>query len=113
MIHSFWVPELLFKRDVFPGDVRNGSRSTVEPGGRYVGRCAELCGTYHSHDELRAAGGAAGAVKKQFLTNLQDGIVDPGGVGSRSGSHPWAETTFPFETKAIRADPAQGRRYMR
>src|ERR1700753_4029552 len=23
VIHSFWVPELLFKRDVFPGNVRN------------------------------------------------------------------------------------------
>ena len=57
VIHSFWVPELLFKRDVFPGNVVNTVRDH-DPArrARYVGRCAELCGTYHSmmNFELRA-----------------------------------------------------------
>jgi len=48
VIHSFWVPELLFKRDVFPGNVRNVFEVTLDKEGRYVGRCAELCGTYHA-----------------------------------------------------------------
>jgi cytochrome c oxidase subunit 2 len=48
VIHSFWVPELLFKRDVFPGNVRNVFEVTLDREGRYVGRCAELCGTYHA-----------------------------------------------------------------
>jgi cytochrome c oxidase subunit 2 len=49
VIHSFWVPELLFKRDVFPGNVRNVFEVTLDREGRYVGRCAELCGTYHAY----------------------------------------------------------------
>jgi hypothetical protein len=51
VIHSFWVPEFLFKLDVIPGN-ENGRNNvfevTVEQEGSYVGRCAELCGTYHA-----------------------------------------------------------------
>ncbi len=55
VIHSFWVPELLFKRDVIPGRT-NSFEVTIDKVGAYVGRCAELCGTYHSsmNFELRA-----------------------------------------------------------
>ena len=34
VIHSFWVPELLFKRDVFPGNVRNVFEVTLDTRGR-------------------------------------------------------------------------------
>jgi cytochrome c oxidase subunit 2 len=51
VIHSFWVPEFLFKLDVIPGN-ENGRDNvfevTVREEGSYVGRCAELCGTYHA-----------------------------------------------------------------
>jgi len=52
VIHSFWVPEFLFKLDVIPGN-ENGRNNvfevTVQKEGSYVGRCAELCGTYHAY----------------------------------------------------------------
>jgi cytochrome c oxidase subunit 2 len=52
VIHSFWVPEFLFKLDVIPGN-ENGRNNvfevTVHEKGAYVGRCAELCGTYHAY----------------------------------------------------------------
>jgi cytochrome c oxidase subunit 2 len=52
VIHSFWVPEFLFKLDVIPGN-NNGRNNvfdvTVQKEGSYVGRCAELCGTYHAY----------------------------------------------------------------
>src|SRR3954454_21967592 len=52
VIHSFWVPEFLFKLDVIPGN-ENGRDNvfevTVREEGAYVGRCAELCGTYHAY----------------------------------------------------------------
>ena len=60
VIHSFFVPDFLFKRDVFPQPEKNDSdnvfQTTVEEEGAFVGRCAELCGTYHStmNFELRA-----------------------------------------------------------
>ncbi len=47
VIHSFWVPGFLFKMDVVPGRTNTFSFTpTVE--GTFEGRCAELCGTYHS-----------------------------------------------------------------
>lgn len=47
VIHSFWVPSFLFKLDVVPG--RNNSFSfTPTREGTYAGKCAELCGVYHS-----------------------------------------------------------------
>src|SRR4029453_13028338 len=51
VVHSFWVPDTLFKRDVFPAATKNQNNEwQVRATGRgsYVGRCAELCGTYHS-----------------------------------------------------------------
>jgi cytochrome c oxidase subunit 2 len=52
VIHSFWVPDFLFKRDVFPDPAANNTdnvfQNTIEQTGAFVGRCAELCGTYHS-----------------------------------------------------------------
>lgn len=63
VIHSFFVPDFLFKRDVFPepamNDTDNVFQITVEEPGAFVGRCAELCGTYHAYMifELRALPG--------------------------------------------------------
>jgi cytochrome c oxidase subunit 2 len=62
VIHSFWVPEFLFKLDVIPGN-ENGRNNvfqvTVRKTGAYVGRCAELCGTFHAfmNFEVRAVTG--------------------------------------------------------
>ena len=47
VIHSFWVPETLFKRDVVPGKA-NGFDMTFNAPGIYKGQCAELCGTEHA-----------------------------------------------------------------
>jgi cytochrome c oxidase subunit 2 len=52
VIHSFWVPEFLFKLDVIPGNENgrdNVFQVTVRDKGAFVGRCAELCGTYHAY----------------------------------------------------------------
>lgn len=45
--HSFWVPGFLYKKDVLPGKT---NYITLEPlrEGTYMGKCAELCGEYHS-----------------------------------------------------------------
>jgi cytochrome c oxidase subunit 2 len=60
VIHSFFVPEFNFKRDVFPLPEKNHQsytfQNTIDQEGSFVGRCAELCGTYHSgmNFEVRA-----------------------------------------------------------
>jgi len=48
VIHSFWVPVFLKKIDMLPGLV-NYLQVTPTQIGTYQGKCAELCGTYHSH----------------------------------------------------------------
>jgi cytochrome c oxidase subunit 2 len=47
VIHSFWVPEFLFKRDVIP-DHPNHFSITATQTGTFTGHCSELCGLYHS-----------------------------------------------------------------
>ena len=46
VIHAFYVPKFLFKRDVVPGRT-NTFDFTVEEPGTYRGQCAELCGAFH------------------------------------------------------------------
>ena len=47
VIHSFGIPAFLMKMDVIPGRV-NHYEVTPDTEGRFVGKCYELCGTYHS-----------------------------------------------------------------
>lgn len=47
VIHSFWVPQFLMKMDVLPGRVNIFQVTTTEEGS-FDGKCAELCGAYHS-----------------------------------------------------------------
>jgi len=61
VIHSFFVPEFHFKRDVFPHPEKNNQDNVfqidqIDRPGAFVGRCAELCGSYHAvmNFEVRA-----------------------------------------------------------
>ena len=47
VIHSFWVPSFYMKMDVIPGKT-NTFQATPNREGRFAGKCAELCGVYHS-----------------------------------------------------------------
>jgi len=47
VIHSFWVPSFLYKMDIIPGKT-NTFQVTPTEIGLYEGKCAELCGEYHS-----------------------------------------------------------------
>ncbi|MEP7193275.1 MAG: cytochrome c oxidase subunit II [Actinomycetota bacterium] len=46
--HSFWVPQFLEKLDVIPGQVNRFQIVPTEIG-TFQGKCAELCGAYHSN----------------------------------------------------------------
>ena len=49
VIHAWYVPQFLFKRDVVPG-ITNKFDFTIDPGDAnqvFRGQCAELCGTGH------------------------------------------------------------------
>ncbi len=50
VIHAFYVPKFLFKRDVVPG-LENNFDFTIDPADvnqTFRGQCAEFCGTFHS-----------------------------------------------------------------
>lgn len=96
VIHSFWVPDLLFKRDVFPGNLDNKFETTILSEGAYVGRCAELCGTYHygMNFEVRAV---SPEKFQQWLEAKEAGASTPDALRA-IGEAPYAVTTFPFET---------------
>ncbi|MBW8730955.1 MAG: cytochrome c oxidase subunit II [Terrabacter sp.] len=47
VIHSFWVPAFMMKMDMLPGKT-NKFQLTPTQVGTFQGKCAELCGAYHS-----------------------------------------------------------------
>ncbi len=47
VIHSWWVPDLGWKRDAIPGFI-NEAWALIEQPGTYRGQCAELCGRDHA-----------------------------------------------------------------
>jgi cytochrome c oxidase subunit 2 len=103
VIHSFWVPEFLFKRDVIPMPAGhdNQFQITAFQTGHYVGRCAELCGTYHSqmNFEVRVVTPEKYAEYKKALVAL--GPLDPARQPealAAIGEVPVATTTHPFNT---------------
>jgi len=46
VIHSWWVPDLGWKKDTIPGFINEAWTSVKKPG-TYRGQCAELCGKDH------------------------------------------------------------------
>jgi cytochrome c oxidase subunit 2 len=48
VIHSFYVPQFLYKKDVVPGRVNEFDIIVTEPG-TYGGQCAEFCGVGHAN----------------------------------------------------------------
>ena len=47
VIHSFWIPAFLYKLDTIPGTT-NTFQVVPQREGDFVGKCAELCGEFHS-----------------------------------------------------------------
>jgi cytochrome c oxidase subunit 2 len=79
VIHSFWVPAFLFKMDVVPG--RDNSFSfTPTTEGEFVGRCAELCGAYHSRMLFNVEVVSA----EEYAAHLQE-LADQGQTGVAQG----------------------------
>jgi cytochrome c oxidase subunit 2 len=119
VIHSFWVPEFLFKRDVIPYGTTSTARDnqfefTPTSTGSFVGRCAELCGTYHSqmNFEVRVVS------PEQFQKYLDALAKYPPGdknfparqslAMQAAGLPPYATTTHPFNTDRTARSATQG-----
>jgi cytochrome c oxidase subunit 2 len=46
VVHAFYVPAFLFKRDAIPGRT-NEFDLTIDNADTYRGQCAEFCGVFH------------------------------------------------------------------
>ena len=102
VIHGFWVPEFLFKRDVIPNPQANNSDNTfqiseIQQTGAFVGRCTEMCGTYHSmmNFELRVV---QPNDFKAYLQQRIDGKTNAEALQAIN-QPPTAVTTKPFDTR--------------
>jgi cytochrome c oxidase subunit 2 len=102
VVHTFWVPEFLFKRDVIPNADANNSvhvfqTEEIQKPGAFVGHCAEFCGTYHSmmNFEVRVV---APNDFKAYLQQRMDGKSNAEALQA-IGQPPLAVTTHPFDTK--------------
>jgi cytochrome c oxidase subunit II len=102
VIHGFWVPEFLFKRDVMPNPEANHSDyvfqvSKIEQTGAFVGRCTEMCGTYHSmmNFEVRVV------EPNDFKAYMDARIAGKTNAEALQAIHqaPLATTTHPFESR--------------
>ena len=102
VVHAFWVPEFLFKRDVMPYPHENHSVNVfqvadINQTGAFVGHCAEMCGTYHSmmNFEVRVV------TPNDFKAYLQQRIAGKTNAEALQAiaQPPLAVTTHPFDTR--------------
>jgi cytochrome c oxidase subunit 2 len=113
VINSFWVPEFLFKRDVIPyGTAEQQAKSglhdnrfefTATSTGSFVGRCAELCGTYHSQMNFEVRVVSPDVFSNYLAALKQIGPNDPARqakalVAAKVPGGAYATTTHPFDT---------------
>ncbi|QWF78173.1 Cytochrome c oxidase subunit 2 [Amycolatopsis sp. CA-230715] len=115
VIHSFWVPEFHFKRDVMPYPEKNNQdfsfQNSIDREGSFVGRCAELCGTYHSvmNFEVRALSPDKYQRYLQLRTQINPMTAAPNTAAEALTAlncgelcTPHAVTTQPFDTDRTR-----------
>ncbi|VEH08876.1 aa3-type cytochrome oxidase subunit II [Corynebacterium kutscheri] len=107
--HAFWVPEFLFKRDVYSQPEANKQErrfqiEKIEETGAFVGRCAEMCGTYHAmmNFEVRVV------TPEKFAEYIQfryDNPEAPNSVALEAiGEAPYATSTAPFNSERATAN---------
>lgn len=102
VIHAFWVPEFLFKRDVIAWPERNNQVNTfqvseIQKEGAFVGHCAEMCGTYHAmmNFEVRVVS------PNDFKAYLDQRIAGKTNAEALQAinQEPLATTTHPFDSR--------------
>lgn len=91
VIHSFWVPAFLQKLDMIPGRT-NFIYLTPQVEGEYAGKCAELCGEYHSEMLFKVKVVSEDEFNKQ-INALPEG--EAGDDLNRNGVVPTIDATLP------------------
>jgi cytochrome c oxidase subunit 2 len=94
VVHAFWVPNFLFKRDVIPGRV-NRFEVTIEKTGVWKGACTELCGV--DHDRMLFT--LSTVTPTDFMTFAQTALAE-----AKAGT----DNRYTFDASIIGALPVSG-----
>src|SRR5918994_4921293 len=76
VIHSFWIIDFLYKKDMYIGRDNYWSFTPTREG-TYAGKCAELCGQYHSMMLFNVE-----VVSEQEYENYLETLREEGNTGS-------------------------------
>ena len=104
VIHSFYVPQFLYKLDVVPGRV-NEFDIVVEQPGTYGGHCAEFCGLAHADMQFTVQAMPRAEFDQWVLDAQQQPTPDP----NQQPTPPAGGTTLEVTSISITAgfDPSQ------
>ena len=107
VIHSFYVPEFLFKRDVVPGRTNTFDIPSIDTDriGTFHGQCAELCGDFHNQMtfelQTMAASDFDSWIKQQAEEQRKSGGCVPSGTSLQISAQ---NTSFDKDCLAAPAD---------
>ncbi|MGC1783214.1 MAG: cytochrome c oxidase subunit II [Acidobacteriaceae bacterium] len=81
--HSFWVPRLNGKTDMFAGQV---NRMWIQPQetGLYLGQCAQYCGEEHARMLIRVYAQTPAEFQKWIVNQQKNAVQDPSAEEGRA-----------------------------
>jgi cytochrome c oxidase subunit 2 len=91
VIHAFYVPKFLFKRDVNPGPKENNFDFTVDAGDAgqtFRGQCAELCGAGHGGMTFEVKAVTRAEYDAWLKQQIEEARKSPPPAASPGGSPP-------------------------
>ncbi len=106
VIHAFYVPKFLFKRDVVPGR-ENNFDFTIDPADvnqTFRGQCAEFCGTFHSTMLFTVKALSPADFQTWLTQQIASAAATPAPAPSAGGGT--AETTLALTAHNIAYDQA-------
>ncbi|MGH2512100.1 MAG: cytochrome c oxidase subunit II, partial [Candidatus Limnocylindrales bacterium] len=107
VIHAFYVPKFLFKRDVVPGR-ENNFDFTIDPNDvnqTFRGQCAEFCGTFHSTMLFTVKALSVADFNTWLQTQIKSAVATPAPVPSAGSGAP-AATTLDLTAHNVAYDKA-------
>jgi cytochrome c oxidase subunit II len=104
VVHSFWVPSLFGKIDMFPNQV-NHMWFTPDKTGMFVGQCAQFCGVEHAKMLLRVYVQTPEDFAAWVKNQQQPAVQDPEAVEGRQAF----ESQACISCHVVRGTSAQGK----
>ena len=93
VIHSFWIPQLAGKRDVFPNHVNN-LWFTPSITGIFPGQCAEFCGPSHAYMQMKVVVESKAGFAK-WVRDQQAPAATPRSAEARRGAIVFGQAACP------------------